>query len=88
MPYQGDRHCVRLIAWHDWKPEAGRGKGGGMSDPVHPQNKNPMGGGAPIALLTIAGTFIGGFLGQPSIGLLVGLGIGVIIALLIWWQGR
>ena len=59
-----------------------------MNDPAPPQNKNPMGGGAPIALLTIAGTFIGGFLGQPSIGLLVGLGIGVIIALLIWWQGR
>ena len=59
-----------------------------MNDPAPPQNKNPMGGGAPIALLTIAGTFIGGFLGQPSIGLLVGLGLGVIIATLIWWQGR
>lgn len=59
-----------------------------MSDPLSPRNKNPMGGGAPIALLTIAGTIIGGFLGQPSIGLLIGLGIGVIIALLIWWQGR
>ena len=47
-----------------------------------------MGGGAPIALLTIVGTFIGVFLNQPSIGLLVGLGIGVIIAVLIWWQGR
>lgn len=59
-----------------------------MNDPAPRQNKNPMGGGAPIAFLTIAGTIIGGLLGQPSIGLLVGLGIGVVIAVLIWWTGR
>jgi hypothetical protein len=46
-----------------------------------------MAGGAPIALLTMAGVIIGGLLGQPSLGLLVGLGIGVIIAIIIWRMG-
>lgn len=59
-----------------------------MNDSLSPRNKNPKGGGAPIALLTIAGTITGGLLGQPSIGLLAGLGLGVIFALLIWWRGR
>jgi hypothetical protein len=56
-------------------------------DPT-PRDRRPrLGGGAPIALLTIAGTIIGGFLGQPSIGLLTGLGLGVVIALAIWRMG-
>ncbi len=41
-----------------------------------------MGPGAPIAFLIIAGVIIGGLLGQPSIGFLVGLGLGVAVALL------
>lgn len=43
-----------------------------------------MGGGGPLALLTIAGTVVGGLLGQPSIGLLVGLALGMLVALYIW----
>lgn len=64
-----------------------------MSEPPSP-NSRPrpdsrprMAGGAPIALLTMAGVIIGGLLGQPSLGLLVGLGIGVIIAIIIWRMG-
>jgi type IV secretory pathway TrbD component len=48
-------------------------------------NRNIMAGGAPLALLIIAGPIIAGLLGySPSIGFLVGLGLGVAIALLIW----
>lgn len=50
--------------------------------------KQPTGAGAIIALLTLAGTFIGGFMGQPSIGLLTGLGGGLLIALLLWLRER
>jgi hypothetical protein len=46
-----------------------------------------MAGGAPIALLTLAGPIIGGLLGQPVIGLLVGFGLGVLIAIAIWLAG-
>ena len=43
---------------------------------------NPTGSGAIIALLILIGTVGGGLLGQPSIGLLVGLALGIIICLL------
>ncbi len=46
-----------------------------------------MAGGAPIALLTLIGVIAGGLMGQPSIGLLIGLGIGVLIAIVIWRMG-
>ena len=46
-----------------------------------------MGGGAPLALLLLAGVIIGGFMGQPTIGLLVGLGLGIVAAVLIWRLG-
>jgi hypothetical protein len=72
---------------YDWHPAAGRGKGEAMTDPTPPDRRPRFGGGAPIALLTIAGTIIGGLLGQPSIGLLTGLGIGVLVAIAIWWTG-
>jgi len=52
-----------------------------------PKSRNRMAGGAPIALLTLAGAIIGGLMGQPSIGLLVGLGIGALIAIAIWRIG-
>ena len=54
------------------------------AEPGAPPPRSPMGPGAPIALLIIAGVIIGGLLGQPSIGLLVGVGLGVIVALISW----
>ncbi|MFD1107284.1 hypothetical protein [Sphingobium olei] len=50
--------------------------------------KNPTGAGAIIALLILAGTIIGGLMGQPSIGLLAGTAIGVAIALILWLRER
>lgn len=48
----------------------------------------PTGAGAIIAFLILGGTIGGGFLGQPSIGLLAGAGAGVLIALLLWLRER
>lgn len=45
-------------------------------------------GGIFIALGTIIGVIGGGFLGQPSIGFLVGLALGGLIALIIWLRER
>jgi hypothetical protein len=50
--------------------------------------KNPTGAGALIALLILAGTIIGGMMGQPSAGLLIGAGAGALIALLLWLYER
>ena len=54
--------------------------------PRPPEYSN--GGGVFIALLTIAGAIIGGLMGQPSIGLLSGLALGVAIAIALWWIER
>tara|TARA_R110000824_G_scaffold110723_1_gene258888 strand:+ start:385 stop:588 length:204 start_codon:yes stop_codon:yes gene_type:complete len=51
-----------------------------------PENRN--GGGVFIAIGAIVGAIAGGFLGQPSAGLLAGLALGALAALLIWWRGR
>lgn len=49
------------------------------------QNKQKTsGGGFFIAILSIIGVFAGGFMGQPSIGLLAGFALGVMIAILLW----
>ena len=50
--------------------------------------KNPTGAGAIIALLILGGTIVGGLMGQPSIGLLAGTGLGIMIALLLWLRER
>lgn len=46
------------------------------------------GGGAPLAFAILLGTITGLVVGQPTIGFLVGLAIGVAVALLIWRTGR
>lgn len=50
-----------------------------------PQRRSPqLAGGAPLAFSIIIGVLVGGLLGQPSIGLLVGVAVGAGIALIIW----
>lgn len=50
--------------------------------------KQSTGAGAIIALLILAGTIMGGLLGQPSLGLLIGAALGALIALLLWLRER
>jgi hypothetical protein len=50
--------------------------------------KNPTGAGAIIALLILVGAIVGGLKGQPSAGLLIGAGLGILIALLLWLRER
>ena len=61
------------------------------SDPTPPEDRNTpsrtMAGGAPLALSIMAGVIIGGLMGQPSIGLLAGTAIGIVVAVLIWRAG-
>ena len=56
---------------------------------TQPQHRKPASaGGVFIAGLTMAGTITGGFMGQPSIGLLAGLSLGCAIAFALWWKDR
>jgi hypothetical protein len=44
--------------------------------------------GSVLAISIIAGAVAGVIVGQPSIGFLVGLGAGVLLALLFWLNDR
>jgi len=56
-----------------------------MSEPyLH----RPAAGGVLIAIGAILGAGIGLFTGQPSRDLLIGVGLGVIAALVIWLRDR
>lgn len=45
-------------------------------------------GGIFIALFALVGVFVGGFQGQPTIGMLAGLALGILISLALWWKQR
>jgi hypothetical protein len=49
---------------------------------------NRQGGGVFIAIGAIVGVFAGGYLGQPSAGLLAGLALGTAAAMIVWLKGR
>ena len=66
-----------------WRAGAGRGRGSAMAN-----RPGPQAGGFIIAVAILAGTIIGGLNGQPSIGLLAGLGLGVVAALAVWLRDR
>ncbi|MFC3440928.1 hypothetical protein ACFOKF_06910 [Sphingobium rhizovicinum] len=51
-------------------------------------NSNPTGAGAIIAFLILGGAIVGGMMGQPSIGLLAGAALGILIALLLYLRER
>jgi hypothetical protein len=48
----------------------------------------PLAGGFLLCLSLLAGALTGVFLGQPSIGFLIGAGIGLTIAIVIWLLDR
>ena len=49
---------------------------------------NPSAAGAPLALLTVAGAIIGGMLHQPLLGAVIGVGMGILIAVAVWLWDR
>ncbi|WP_375196574.1 hypothetical protein [Sphingobium sp.] len=52
------------------------------------KKKNPTGAGAILALTILGGAILGGMMGQPSIGLLAGTGLGIVVAILLWLKER
>lgn len=49
---------------------------------------SPSAGGVLIAAGAILGALIGVFAGQPTLGFLVGSGLGIVVAMMIWWRDR
>lgn len=56
--------------------------------PSPPPRRAPAAGGVLIAAGAIIGTFAGAVRGQPSLGFLGGLTIGVLLAIAIWLGDR
>ena len=48
----------------------------------------PLAGGFLLSISILAGALTGVYLGQPSIGFLIGAGIGLALAVLIWLLDR
>jgi len=51
-------------------------------------SSTPAAGGFLIAIATTFGAFLGATQGQPSAGLMIGLGAGVALALAVWLLDR
>ena len=45
----------------------------------------PRAGGALLAASILVGAVIGSFRGEPSIGVLAGIGVGIALTLVLWW---
>ena len=65
------------------------GIGTWQSEPMtRPRSSTPLAGGSLFALSTIAGAVIGAWRGQPSIGFLGGLAVGVVLITVVWLIDR
>lgn len=53
-----------------------------------PPRRSPLGGGILLALGAIIGAFAGGYQGQPSLGLVIGLAAGAALAIAAWVRDR
>lgn len=51
-------------------------------------SRQPRSAGAFLALAIVAGAVIGTFAGEPSLGFLIGLGVGVVLTLALWLIDR
>ncbi|WP_414900627.1 hypothetical protein ACMT1E_12450 [Sphingomonas flavalba] len=58
-----------------------------MTSPNAPK-PNPRAAGIALAILPLVGTFIGGLYRQPSLGLVIGVGAGTLIAVVFWLLDR
>lgn len=50
--------------------------------------KNPVAGGVLLALALLVGATVGSVYRQPSIGLVAGLGVGLLLVALVWLLSR
>lgn len=53
-----------------------------------PSPRGPVAGGAILALSLFAGVAAGVAMGQPSLGFLAGLGVGIAVCVTIWLRDR
>ena len=64
----------------------GTWQGAGMA--TRPPRKTPLAGGILIAFGALGGAGYGFYRGQPTIGLLVGIGIAIVLSVVLWLVSR
>ena len=60
----------------------------GPIQPIPKRRRARLAGGVFVALGLVIGIIVGTFYAQPSIGMLVGAGIGLLLLLLVWLLDR
>ncbi|HEU4959944.1 MAG TPA: hypothetical protein VFT56_06010 [Sphingomonas sp.] len=55
---------------------------------MNPPPRSPAAGGCLTAIAVMLGVIVGLIFGQPTIGFLAGLAIGVVAAVMVWWVDR
>ena len=53
-----------------------------------PRKRGGIAGGSLVALAILAGVVVGTLYGQPSIGFLTGLALGILLWLVVWLVSR
>ena len=53
-----------------------------------PSNKPARAGGILLAFSIVTGALVGALMGQPSIGMVSGLGVGLVLAATLWLLDR
>ena len=61
---------------------------GAIARAMNAQGKGTQAGGSLLAISIIVGTVAGAIAGEPSMGFVGGLGVGVLIAVLLWLRDR
>ena len=56
--------------------------------PRSPSPSRTVAGGSLVALSILAGVIVGTIYGQPSVGFLTGLGVGILLYLVVWLLSR
>jgi hypothetical protein len=68
-----------------WRNSAFRGKGARMAQSA---TRTPMAGGFLMGISILTGAVAGAMRGEASLGVLIGAGIGIALALLVWLIDR
>ncbi len=53
-----------------------------------PQSKTPVAGGCFLSLAILVGVAIGATQGEASLGFVIGLGVGLVVAIAVWLKDR
>lgn len=80
---------LSIFGWASLAPPRSACHSRAMASPEPTSPRRPgMAGGCLLAVSLIAGVIVGAIYREPSIGFLVGLGVGILLIVLVWLLER